>query len=484
MRNPSLHQSHSPRYGLSVIEVLFAMGVAVIGLLGIASLIPLSGKNAADSLHMSEAAAYSNDWYSEFTARGLNVSGSWIMYRDFGTVGSQNFNKQLGTTLPVRGCTPASPTMLRELGRESICLDPYFLSRANLQSATYGNLAADQSNWYRPAVFPYYQDTYNPLVDSAFVTAPGLAWDAQPRMVRVTLPRENEATTPAALIDLLPISIRGLEQTFLSTDDLATTLDVPALNIDDKDETIPPMRVGQSNQRFASTNHYSWLATMSPAEPIPALSTESTIFYTVSLVVVHNRELDVFDPAANVATRRNAGDPARVEDKPQGERLMWVEPLSGDFLGGNGGRVRLIGNDGTDDNIRNGDWVMLARTYAAAAATGTTVRPFTAFRWYRIISVEQRASDTLLTTPPLPYQLGTLAQVTDMGTATDPYGRTPPNQCWGREVVLEGPDWSFGAPTLTPTISVVGSGATLTTPTTATLVKGVKTVIERVITVY
>ncbi len=172
---------------------------------------------------MSEAAAYSNDWYSEFTARGLNVSSKWIMYRDFGTVGSQNFSKQLGATLPLRGCTPAPPTMLRELGRESICLDPYFFAQANVQSTTLGTLAADQSNWYRPAVFPYYQDTYNPLVDSAFTRAStsGLAWDAQPRMVRVTLPRENEMTTPTALLNLLPISIRGLEQTFLSTDDFS-----------------------------------------------------------------------------------------------------------------------------------------------------------------------------------------------------------------------------------------------------------------------
>ncbi len=118
------------------------------------------------------------------------------------------------------------------------------------------------------------------------------------------------------------------------------------------------------------------------------------------VVVVHNRELNIIDPAAIASKVRVAGDSARVEEKPQGERLMWVEPISGDFIGGNGGRVRLIGNDGTDDNIRNGDWVMLSRTYAAAAAGGATVRPFTAFRWYRIISVEQRATETLLTAPP------------------------------------------------------------------------------------
>ncbi len=33
---PIRYPNHSPRHGMSVIEVLFAMGVAVIGLLGIA----------------------------------------------------------------------------------------------------------------------------------------------------------------------------------------------------------------------------------------------------------------------------------------------------------------------------------------------------------------------------------------------------------------------------------------------------------------
>lgn len=465
------------RCGISVIEVLFAMGVAVIGLLGIASLIPLSGKNAADSLQMSEAAALSNDWYSEFTARGLHVSGNWIMFRDFGaTTGSLNFDKQLGASLPARGCTPAPATMLRELGRESICLDPYFFAQVAVQNPATGTLNAAQSNWYRPAVFPYYQDTYNPLVDSAYLRSAtsSLAWDAQPRMVRVTVPGSGGA--------MMPLSIRSLEQKFLSTDDLAITLDVPALGIDDKDETIPPMRVGQSNSRFASTNHYSWFATMSPAEPIPALSTDVTNFYTVSLAVVHNRELAVYDPAIS-AQRTGATDLPRVDEKPQGERLMWVEPLSGDFIGGNGGRVRLIGNDGTDDDIKSGDWVMLGRTYAATVSTAPPgIRPFTVFRWYRIISVEQRAAATLLPPPlgppaPLPLQLGNLTQVTQTAVTQDAFGNTAasiPNQVWGREVVLEGPDWVFGG-------TVTGTTAT---PTTATLVKGVKTVIERVITIY
>lgn len=469
------HQTRLARRGVSVIEVLFAMGVAVIGLLGIASLIPMSAKNASDSLQMSEAAALSNDWYSEFTARGLHVSGNWIMFRDFGpptaTIG---FNKQLGATLPARGCTPASPLMLRELGRESICLDPYFLAQTDVQNLATGTLNAGQSNWYRPAVFPYYQDTYNPLVDSAYTQAAtsSLAWDAQPRMVRVTLP-----STAGALV---PMSIRSLEQTFLSTDDLAITLDVPALNIDDKDETIPPMRIGQLNSRFASTNHYSWFATMSPAEPIPALSTDSTNFYTVSLAVVHNRDLRIFDPAMTIA-RTGANDPPRVDEKPQGERLMMVEPLSGNFIGGNGGRVRLISSDGTDDDIKSGDWVMLGRTYAGSTPS-PTFRPFTVFRWYRIISVEQRAASTLLPPPigpppPLPLQLGNLTQVTQSAMGSDPFGHTAasiPNQVWGREVVLEGPDWVFTG----------GVAGTVATPTTATMVKGVRTVIERVITIY
>ena len=459
------------RFGISVIEVLFAMGVVVIGLVGIASLLPLAGKNAAESIHFADAQALSNDWYGEFSTRGLNFSSEWIMYRDFGTPGYQKFDKQRSTALTNKGCFPASVSgMVREVGRESVCLDPYFFTHRSVEfpstTSWTSTTPRSQSNWYRPAVFPYYQDTYNPLVDSAYPVSNIYAWDAQPRMARVSVPSALSATSA--------LSMKDLERAFLSTDDVAVTVDVPGL-IDDKDASQPPMRVGLSNAKFSALNNYSWLATISPSEPIaPNLSTDSTNFYTVSLVVVHNRDLTIWDPAV-LSPRAGAADPPRIEEKPQGEQLMWVEPVSGDFIGGSGGRVRLIGNDGTKDDLRSGDWVMLSRTYATTTGSGGGLVPFNVFRWYRVLSVEQAQEPTLIGTPNPPYQLGTLGQVKeDQSSTVDPFNLTPPNLVWGRDVVLEGPDWIFSG---TPS----GLAAS---PTTATRVRGTKTVIERVMTIY
>ncbi|MCC6510447.1 MAG: hypothetical protein IT423_15205, partial [Pirellulaceae bacterium] len=75
--------------------------------------------------------------------------------------------------------------------------------------------------------------------------------------------------------------------------------------------------------------------------------------------------------------------------------------------------------------------------------------------------------------------LTTLA--TAMG-GTDPYGNSPPGGAlvWFQDVVLDGPDWSFG-PNFT--VAAGGGSVTVPTPTTGTLIKGAVSVYERVINV-
>ena len=45
------------RSGVTILEVLFAIGIAIIGLLGIASILPLAGRQASDSNRAAEAQA-------------------------------------------------------------------------------------------------------------------------------------------------------------------------------------------------------------------------------------------------------------------------------------------------------------------------------------------------------------------------------------------------------------------------------------------
>lgn len=446
------------RRGITVIEVMFAMGIALVGLFGIASLLLLAGRQAGESNRASEGQAFSQDWYGEFSARGLNNSAKWAWWND-ATPGMQWFSKTLGASAetPSKGSTALHS---REYGRESVCLDPMFFAGRDL------NNTLTPSNWYRPSVFPYYQDRYNPTIDPAYVNGmAGLQWADQPRMLRVTW------ATPSASSPYGPIAqtSRFLEQVFFSQDDYSVVLD--------EDKSVAPVR-GTSffeaqvpNQplplgRFAAESQYSWLATLSPTEP-QNFATEATDLYTLSLVVINKRDRIVYDPA--VTTPRNPGTPAVPTNTPQGERLTWVQTQSGNFSGGNGGRVRLISSDGVDPTVHVGDWVMLSKYYnfEAVAFGPLVLRPNSVFRWYRVVAVE---SDE--TVGPL----GTIAG------GNDPYGQSPPNnQVWGQDVVLEGPDWSFS-----PTVVVDlggGNSTTVQTPTTGTLIKGTVSVYERIVNV-
>ena len=68
--------------GVTVIEVLFAAGIAVFGLIGIASLIGVAGRQASQANEVAEAQALSNSWYADFVTRGLNDSSQWRWFND------------------------------------------------------------------------------------------------------------------------------------------------------------------------------------------------------------------------------------------------------------------------------------------------------------------------------------------------------------------------------------------------------------------
>lgn len=459
MQRSRCRSSCPGRRGVTVIEVLFAMGIALMGLAGIASLLLLGGRQASDSNQAAEAQALAQDWYGEFTARGLNDSSKWAWYQDATTPPSlQWFDKQLGATVPSKG---TGKLFRRELGRESVCFDPMFFSGRDL------NNVLTPSGWYRPSVFPYYDDRYNPTVDPAIAPAPGFQWQDQPRMLRVTW------ATPNALGAAVGLPSRMLEQVFFSQDDLSVV-------VEDTDQSVAPARgisfYSSSTStplplgRYAGESQYSWLATLSPTEP-RRRETESTNLYTLSLVVMKKRDRMIYDP--NASTPRAIGSPAKSDDNPQGERMAWVYPLSGDFVGGTGGRVRLISSDGADSRVHVGDWIMLAKYYDFQfVPTTPSYRPCSVFRWFRVVSVEDEE-----TYGSLPMVLSDLP---GPQPKSDPYGLTPPNDVWAQDLVLEGPDWSFGSPV---PVSGAPANVKLETPTTATLITGAMTVYERVVNV-
>ncbi|MFO1065360.1 MAG: hypothetical protein U0892_15955 [Pirellulales bacterium] len=456
------------RYGVTILEVLFATAVVIVGMMGIASVFAVAGRRASESARAAESQALAQHWFGEALARGANNSTLWQGF-DETAPARYTVTKTVASSRPGKGALFLPNTLLRELGTESVCLDPAFMAGRDV-----GNTPTS-SGWIRPCVFPYFHDRTNPLSDPALGSS-GTAWEDQPRMTRVT-------SFSAA---------KALEKVFSSQDELN-------LDLDDGDKSIRPTRSPQFYYPFklddasyanppawqptmpakaipiaktSTAQAYSWFATMSPAETIQAssqpINTSAKSLYTMSLVVLYHRDYAVFDPST--PTPRNAAESARIENGLQGERISWVWPMSGDFDGGHGGRVQLICSDGTDPEIFVGSWIMLSKYIDIDAAA--SVPPLPSFRgcsvnrWYRVVAID---SDAKLA------PIGVASAPT-----TDPYGNTPPNQVWSRNVVLDGPDWSFSPSVVVQTSS---GPVTVMTPTTATIVKGAVNVIERIVEV-
>ena len=380
--------SQAGRQGTTILEVLFATVIAVGGLLGVASLLLMGGRYASQANESTEAQGFSHQWYNVFQAREFNNPSRWSWFNDqTKTFGPYNASAMVS---PAGSTTTATSSAFRH----AICIDPSFYSDP-LTLGEFTTSTFDSSQAYRPGLFPYYHDNYNPLSNPyspatlPAPTSPGIV--NQPRMLRMHL---ADPTTGS----VLPRSL--VEQIFMSVDDVATML--PEDMTPPQDKALPAQRLFEaSGARRTSSGEYSWLATLCPREnntlgPLTA----SERFYTLSIVVMHRRERGWF-----------AATDSEPDSMPQGERLLAVTPQSGNFSGGFAGRVAVSSSTGVDSTIRSGDWMMFARTLAGDAVNHSNV-----FRWYRVVGVDADP-------------------VVDDVTGV-----------WSQNVVLEGPDWTFAGP--------------------------------------
>ena len=363
--------------GVTVIEVLFAAGIAVFGLIGIASLIGVAGRQASQANEVAEAQALSNSWYADFVTRGLNDSSQWRWFND--QLGGAYAAKFVAFANSGSPSSMTSTPSVRTAFRHAICIDPTFFADAtNITAMSLPNtFGAAQA--YRPGLFPYYQDNFDPTSDPF---APAALGADMPRLLRVSL-----ASSVAAGI----MSETLVEQIFQSHDDLDPVQD-------EDDKTLPATRfINTGGGKLLSKGKYNWFATLSPREFASTLefsnSTSSEKLYTLDIVVMHRRDRQFFVPLSG-----------GVENIPQGERLLAVTSTTS-FTGGSGGRVIMSASIEVSDKIRTGDWVMLARHQDSTMSRSAIVR------WYRIVGLD--AEPTLTSTT------------------------------WSRNVILDGPDWVF-----------------------------------------
>lgn len=379
------------RAGLTMLEVIFAMMVILIGMVAVGLLIPLAGRQAADSYQITQGLAI-----GESAARMLDETGGFqpSSERPWSVVDGANppyamasldeFYNSLSFQL-AGGSTVATQENAALVQNTSIgdgfCLDPLFWGSQPLSYTP-----PPQSALIRE-VFPFWQSDRIPLTLTAC--------DPVPRLRRVSFLNVNgiaptktwipqaAATRAASMFggDLVQASItnRALPPTrgFYLSSDAALITSSP------------------------SPQNPTWMITMTPADTMPVIPTGlisnlGPNSWSVAPVFKPN----IFDVSVVVFAKRDAGEITTESFKadwsnnlPRSERPMSVTDISPEAE--NSGSFELALNCpssfDTTYRVKVGTWLMLSRmSYRDLVPRHSQGTPFLrqVHRWYRVVSVE------------------------------------------------------------------------------------------------
>lgn len=288
---------HRIRRAVTLVEVIFAIGVILIGLLGLLSILPLAGKRSQDSVSLSTGPQIANRVLAELKSN---------RFLSRGALTSLNTGSNLSLSTPV-----------------PFCMDPIFVSNPLTQRP-----AETTNNGYYAGSFPFFDARHDPSLDP-LTTQPNTTASIQPRMQRV------------GLVDAIGVVPGTVARVFSENrDDLINTQpDDRSLPVRLSDGEVQPFSTGLEYGKRIPSGEFSWLVTVNP---LPG-----GVYASVAVVVFRNRTLEVeFQPPP---TKNYVG-----------ERLANVTYAQG-FRGGAGGIVHLEANQAIESKVVPGDWLMLSR---------------------------------------------------------------------------------------------------------------------------
>jgi hypothetical protein len=426
------------RRGISLLETLFAIGVILVGLVGVASVLGTASRQASESSTMTEATVYGKNWAREFAARQLFDRSKWTISH------------------------PSIPNQRLIDSNVAFCFDPYgyvynfttpdigdwggygFFVGVTASPETVQNLPPNpypyEHFWYEFSPFPYYQFGYNnndpqfqpsrnlnPLLNPALpgVSVNGVTWN-YPIVYRTAgrnliLNTDEENGSSAASPVLSPPQMASRRRALKSIGaTMATSTDDLSLFRDEKEKSLVTSLFGDLiSMKRSSDGRYSFLVTF---EPSASLFDAYNPNYNMSTVVIKGRtSTELSSDMAGQA------DPGLL---PMNERLVWVLPMDGQLesvLERDGGTsVVLVGNQSVDSHVRSGDFIFLRRfSYRVDPKTGQ-VRPYRVHaRWYAVTAVGEE-------------QIG---NANELGIV-DPFSApTTSDLLWRRTVTIHGGAW-------------------------------------------
>ncbi|MGE0535093.1 MAG: hypothetical protein AB7O68_08970 [Pirellulales bacterium] len=466
------------RTGISLLEVLIAMFILSVGLLGLAALLPVGQADIVDAAKSERSSAAGRLAMRDVRARGMLCVDNWMNHQDGAddpfpptyADGSGNYipgaPQQLWYDLDFTGDPnvqgPQLPTPL-DLGN-AVCIDPLFITRNAL--VAFQNGMSLQQPWPGRA-FPYFLMDASDVDMSVFASAPL----PPPRMSRVNLRAWRWAAAQIAPA-VPPMTYPMAERIFMIQDD--RLFDQPG------DATIRSQPVYGTARRQESAGDYTWMATIVPLPGSDTPYTALNPIYSrrrceVSIAVFYKRDLILPSTLGSWTVADRVGAPPT-------ERVVLADMLSGGIgWGGGDVRLRLPGPtaaagtpvDRSDmPRVRPNTWILLAGwtlegasgspppvgasiTFASACMSSqATISGFTPpgtysppiplnppltaplnrraeFKWYRVVSAGE----------PTLFSAGAASE-------------------WQVDVTLTGPDWNpFPTGPATPQfVDVDGAG--------------------------
>lgn len=418
----TLRTPHStlPR-GLSLTEVLIAMGILTLGLLGVASVFPVGSFYMQKAEISDKGSAIAQSVFSDIMARGMLNPRAWYVmtpngstpvwgilfpsdgkYSPSGMAQAGTFTRPFGLALAeAQNQTNAATdkTILARQFGSAYVIDPLGVSYMAFKNGgitpsssafSHGPAAVFPATAYN-AFFNYinYQgwstaSPWGPWYGGSKNTYNGYEWPVR----RVTFRQPSNGWQMDATV---------AEHYFRGNDDL--TYDFPAR--DDR----PAIQKWDTGSTAAGgitplsrkwTGDYSWIVTVAPPTNAArdGMATNPEGFaYDVSVVVFYKR---VLPPNADETFHNLAANNADyLSAMAQNERAVKANVLS---TGLNGGELLLSDwGDVTDptnnklsafEHLRSGQWIMLCGPHPNSSVS----EPRMSLNWYQVISIEPATS--------------------------------------------------------------------------------------------
>ncbi len=355
MNNPTLNlklgtlNRRRGRPAVTIIEVLFAILVTSVGLLGAIALFPVASAQARRARLNDMLGLAGRSAFHDFDTRGMRRPDRWLAW-DPNVAPAGSFVPYL------------SVSNLNLAWGESLCIDPRMIAShtstnttTGVQSLAAATSASGSAGGQCVQSFPYAAVGTTPFLIPATPMTPQ-RWNTQ-YMRRITL----RAASGAALGMRLPQA----DAIFRIEDDISYTRPENggpngATRSDSATQNATLLPTGATNSwgRRSSDGKITWLATIAPIFDISGVPSDE---YTLSVVMLHDR-------------------PSRLDRIDN----MMERTVTGTFqsAGETGGEIRLTSTSAEQLQLKSNDWVMVSGTYNVSQ---TTAGPFvTRFQWYRI----------------------------------------------------------------------------------------------------